>query len=113
MPQAESQIQPRRCVRGKADPRGVPQRNEAAVTHQKVKARREYRGNEDLAGEIDVKVSAEHRERRQHQAEENPDEPLHVLCLPNRPRGRKAITAIMGRNRITYARSGSSAEPKV
>src|SRR5207249_8141012 len=89
----------------------VAERRQPAVAEQQVDARREHRKDHDLAREVHVVLArGERHERREHDEGERR---LHAANLPKRPRGRKAMTRIIGRKRITYARSGRSATPNV
>ena len=108
--EAELELQERRDVRGDAKIGGMAERRQAAVAEQQIDARGEHREDHDLAREVDVVLARDQRQSRGQHAEDNPP---HAANLPKSPRGRNAITRIMGRKRITYARSGSSATPKV
>src|SRR5258706_9779381 len=104
MPEAEPQIEPRRRVCREADPGGVAQRYEAAVADQEVQARGENCCDKDLAGEIDVELSADQWKAGQRHPQNNPRRlraANHALRLPKSPLGRNAITTIIGRNRMT------------
>src|SRR5258706_360823 len=84
--------------------RGVGGGRPPAVADQQIQARGEYRGDENLAGEIDVVLAGDPGKSREGQGEQDPGPLFHVVYTvrrPNSPRGRNAITTIIGRNRIT------------
>ena len=115
-PVAESRLQrhPRPDIGREPEPRGVSERRQAAVADEEIEACGKNRGDEDLAREVDVVLSGPQRKSSQDDdGERHPCHALHISCRPKRPVGRKAMTTIIGRKRITYARSGSSAVPKV
>ena len=99
--QAELERHPRGEVRGEPEPGGVAERGQPAVADQEVQARREGRRDEDLAREVDVVLAGDPGEGGQGHREQRPSRPLHTVWRPKSPRGRNAMTTIIGRNRIT------------
>ena len=93
-----------------AEIRRVAECRQATVAEQHIDAGGEHGEDDHLACQVDVVLAGDERQKRQshHQGE-----PLHAANFPKSPFGRKAMTRIIGRKRITYARSGSSATPKV
>src|SRR5204862_6831187 len=96
--QAELQPEQRRGIRRDAEIRRMAERRQPAVAEQQVDARCEDGEDEDLAGEVDVEL-ASHQGKGYQEAGQRSE--LHAANFPNTPRGRKAITKIMGRKRIT------------
>ncbi len=101
MPHAELQRHQGRKIGGDAKVGRVAERRQAAVAKQQVNARGEHREDEDLACQVDVVLAEPERKKNQKYQEKKPGLVFHAANFPNRPRGRKAITTIIGRNRIT------------
>src|SRR5439155_5058954 len=97
-PVAEPELQPeqRRGIRRDAEIRRMAERRQPAVAEQQVDARREDGEDEDLAGEVDIELTR--KQRNKGKKNEKPEQ-LHAANLPNSPRGRKAMTKIIGRKR--------------
>src|SRR5450759_3917321 len=113
MAQTEFEIEQRREVSCRAEKRRMTEGRQAAVADQQIKARRENHGDEDLARQVDVEFPRRQRETDQRQRQHYAACAAHAATFPNNPRGRNAITKIIGKNKITYARPGSNAVPKV
>ena len=78
----------------------MSERSHAAEADQKIEAEGEDGSDQDLAREVDVKISRQERRQKQRSAKQGCADPLHAPTRPNRPCGRNAMTKIIGRNRM-------------
>src|SRR3954451_13473461 len=100
MAEAVSGGQQRGEVRGDAEKRRMSERRQPAISDQQIEAQRKDRRDQDLASEIDVKIAGEEREGRQQHGKNRERQSAHAPARPNSPCGRKAMTTIIGRNRM-------------
>src|SRR5258708_39683782 len=100
--------------RGGAEERtGVGNGVHPAIAREEIQAEREERRDQDLAGEIDIKIACEGRQQEKKATKQGGGNPFHAPTRPNKPWGRNAMTKIIGRNTVIYASSGNTAVPNV
>src|SRR5262249_16228719 len=96
---------------------GVTERDHPAVAEHHVDREREQRIDEHLARHIDVELVADDPrqpdEDERANGERDDGGTRHICTRPNNPCGRNTSTSTIGRNRTKYARSGTSAMPKL
>src|SRR5215471_19097237 len=73
--------QKRRNVCGNPKIRGVSERRHAAEADEQIEAEGEDRGDQDLAGEVDVEIAGQERWEQQRSGNQGDAKPFHAVTL--------------------------------